>query len=270
MITFILPAYNEAPGLEGLVRKISAAAGTRPYRVLVFDDGSKDGTGDIARALGERYPVELLTHRVNRGLGETIRDAFEWAAEHSAPDDVIVRMDADDTHDPSYVPAMLQRLDDGYDVVIASRFRPGGGEVGLSAYRRLISRCANLLMKMVFPIRGVRDYSCGFRAYRAAVIQDALAIYGNDFIELKGIGFTCTVEKLVKLQRLRVRFNEVGFVLRYDRKMSTSKMLSSLTTAGYLILMLKNIYPWGPAAKRWARDAKALAASRAAGRTRGA
>lgn len=100
-------------------------------------------------------------------------------------------------------------------------------------------------MKALIPIRGVREYSCGFRAYRAEIIREAIRLYGNNFIQLKGLGFTCTLEKLIKLKILGARFTEVPFVLRYDQKLSSSKMVSSVTTVGYLVMILFYHWPFG-------------------------
>lgn len=252
MILVLLPAYNEAPGIGTLLKKIQATmeAHSLEYRILVVNDGSRDETASVLADHAGHLPLEVLSHTVNRGLWETVRDAFEWAAERCEPDDVIVRMDADDTHDPAYIPVMLDRIREGYDVVIASRFHPGGGTEGLNLYRRIVSRCANLFMKAFFPIPGVLEYSCGFRAYRAELVQAALTIFGNAFIDLKGVGFTCTAEKLIKLRMLGARITEIPFVLRYDQKVSESKMLAGMTTVGYLLLILKYIYPWGRAGKQ--------------------
>jgi dolichol-phosphate mannosyltransferase len=220
------------------IERVMKEMGVR-HRVVVVNDGSKDRTAEILEELRGRYPVDVVPHKYNRGLGETERDGIEHIAERAAPDDVIVRMDCDDTHDPQYIPSMIAKIREGYEVVTTSRYAPGGGQVGVDWYRRTISRAANLMMKMFFPISGVWEYSCGYRAYRAALIQDALAIFGNQFLDLKGMGFTSTVEKLVKCKMLGARVAEVPFVLRYDRKMSTSKVVTSITTLGYLMLVLK-------------------------------
>jgi dolichol-phosphate mannosyltransferase len=260
MILIVLPAYNEATCLPLLLPKIKTDMETSglAYRVLVVNDGSVDETAAIVREHADQMPVEMIVHHINRGLWETIRDGFEWAAEHCQPHDIIVRMDADNSHDPKFIPAMAAKINEGYDVVIASRFQPGGGMVGVDAYRAFISNQANLVMKLFFPIRGIREYSCGYRAYRAEMVQDALRIFGNAFIDVKGVGFTCTLEKLIKFRMLGARFAEVPFVLRYDQKFSESKMLSSITTLGYFVLILKYIYPWGKAGKRWQQKIRAL------------
>lgn len=255
MIFILLPAYNEEGALQPLAEKIdrSMRQARWAYQIVAVDDGSRDGTAQILRDLSTRYPMSVITHRHNRGLGETARDGFEHIAEIAAPEDIIVRMDCDDTHDPKYIPDMIAKIDAGYEAVTASRYSPGGGQIGVDWYRRTISRIANLLLKTVFPIRGVREYTCGFRAYRASVIQDAIAIFGNRFIDLKGMGFTGTVEKMIKLKLMGARVTEVPFVLRYDQKRSGSKVVTSITTLGYFMLIAKYCVFWGETGQEWKR-----------------
>lgn len=243
----LLPAFNEAGCIETLISKIaSALRGTGPeFRILICNDGSTDDTASVLERISQNYPIEVLTHKLNRGLGESIRDLMERAAELADDGDFIVRMDCDDTHDPAYIKPMLERLEQEYDVVVASRFAPGGGQLGVPKNRELISLAANLYMRLVFPMGGLREYSCGFRAYRASTIRRAIRIFGNDFIQLRGLGFTCTLEKLIKLKLIGARCGEVPFVLRYDQKQGASKMVGNLTTLGYLIMALLYHWPWG-------------------------
>ena len=257
-IFIMLPCYNEEDSLDLLIEKIADLGKTSGYavHVVAVDDGSVDATPDILKQWSMQLPMTIVTHKINRGLGETSRDGFEAAAELAKPEDVIVRLDADNTHEPKYIPAMLEQIEAGYDVVIASRFQKGGKMEGVNAYRTFISLCANAFMKVLFPIKGVWEYSCGFRAYRAEIIQEALRIYGNQFVALKGLGFTCTLEKLVKLRLLGCRMKGIPFTLRYDQKMGASKMVGSITTLGYFVLALLNVYPWGPLTKQWRKQAK--------------
>jgi dolichol-phosphate mannosyltransferase len=247
MIYILLPAYNEELSLKPLFLRLRdfMERNGHSYRIIVCNDGSTDGTAVQLKALAAEYPLEVIEHKINRGLGETSRDLFERAVELAVKGDVLVRMDCDNTHNPEAIGAMLEKLEAGCDVVIASRFQPGGGQMGVSGYRAAISRGANLFMKMFFPIPGLREYSCGFRAYRADVIALAIRIYGNNFIQLKGLGFTCTLEKILKLKLLGARFGEVPFVLRYDNKLSTSKMITSITTLGYIIMTILYYWPFG-------------------------
>jgi dolichol-phosphate mannosyltransferase len=255
-VWILLPAYNEEDSIPAMLPKIAEAMAERglAYRVVVVNDGSSDGTAAVLADYAERFPIDVVTHVINRGLGETERDGFEFIAARCAAEDVVVRMDCDDTHEPEYIGALLAKMGEGHDVVNTSRFQPGGGQLGLDGYRTFISRAANLFMQSVFRIPGVRDCSCGYRAYRGAVIQDAIGIFGNNFIQLRGLGFTSTLEMLVKLHLLGCRFAEVPFVLRYDQKRSPSKMVSSITTLGYLMMTVLYYWPFGG----WLRSYRGL------------
>ena len=247
MILVLLPAFNEEMSLPFLIPALKEAMNDQQedYQILVCDDGSTDNTLSLLDNYAQELPLKVINHPINRGLGETSRDLFEAASRIVNPGDVIIRMDCDATHEPMYIYDIIKKIREGYDVVIASRFSSGGHQLGVSNYRAFISRAANLFMKVFFPIKGLKEYSCGFRGYRAEIVHEAISFYGNDFIQLKGLGFTCTLEKVVKLKLIGARFAEVPFVLRYDQKQSGSKMVSSVTTLGYLIMTLLYHWPWG-------------------------
>jgi dolichol-phosphate mannosyltransferase len=259
-----LPAYNEEKSLPTLLPKIEQVMNELAweYKIVVCDDGSNDGTREMLANYAQSLPLDIIYHKINRGLGETERDLFEYVADLAQPNDVVVRLDCDDTHEPSFIPDLVAKLDEGFDVVIASRFQPEGGQLGVSTYRAFISRCANLFMKFFFPIKGVKEYSCGFRAYRAGLIKEAIAFYGNNFLQLRGLGFTGTLEKLVKLKILGAKCAEVPFVLRYDQKQSDSKMISSITTLGYMVMTVMYHWPWGGWRTRYKQILKELQAEK--------
>jgi len=246
-IFVLLPTFNEERSLPNVLRKIdeTLTKAHYKYQIISCNDGSTDKTAQVLEELSKKYPLNIITHPINRGLGETSRDNFELAAKKSKIDDVIVRLDCDDTHDPVFILHMIAKIKEGYDVVIASRFSKGGGQKGVSKYRSFISRGANIFMKIFFPIKNVKEYSCGYRAYSAKIIKKAIKTYGNSFIQLKGLGFTCTLEKLIKLHMLNAKFYEIPFVLRYDRKVGKSKMIGSITTLGYFLMVILNYWPWG-------------------------
>jgi dolichol-phosphate mannosyltransferase len=126
---------------------------------------------------------------------------------------------------------------EGYDVVIASRYQPGSRTVGVPLSRRAISWAGSMLFRIVLPVQGVRDFTCGYRAYRAAVIQAAIAEYGPAFVDQEG--FQCMVDILLKLRGRPLIFGEVPMVLRYDRKQGASKMDVGTTAAATLGLLLR-------------------------------
>lgn len=244
MIWLVLPAYDEADNIGRLLGEILATwQETLPHRalrVLVVDDGSSDSTADVVREVAARHPdhVELLQHQQNQGLAEAIRTGLTTAAARSGPRDVILTMDADNSHVPGLIPSMVRALGEGYDVVIASRYQPGARVVGLSAKRRLLSLGASLLFRALFPIPGVRDYTCGFRAYRAALIQPVLA-ENPQFISERG--FSCMVDILLKLRTRQppVTMAEVPLLLRYDKKEGASKMNVGATVKDTLALVAR-------------------------------
>jgi len=245
MIWIMLPAYNEQTDLPKLLEKLEKVLVNSDYRLVVVNDGSTDRTDEILNAYKDRLNLDVVLHPINRGLGETERDGFEYIAWKADRDDVIVRVEGDDTHEPKYIFDLIDKLNEGYDVVNTSRFQPGGGQLGVKSYHAFISKSANIFMRVLLSIHGVSDYSCGYRAYRVAVIQDALAIFGNNMIQLRGLGFTSTLEIIVKLNVLGCKFTEVPFILRYDQKKGGSKMVGSITMLGYFIMVLLYWWPFG-------------------------
>ena len=246
-ILILLPAYNEEVSIDPLFDKLHKyfSESERNFKVVVCDDGGKDSTVTKLNQYIDKFDLKIIKHKINRGLGETMRDLLEYAVENSEDDDIFIRMDCDDTHEPQYIESLINKVEDGFDVVIASRFEKGGDQKGLSFYRKFISMGANRFMKFFFPIKGLKEYSCGFRAYRANIIKRAIGVYGNQFQQLKGLGFTGTLEKVVKLKLLGAKFGEIPFVLKYDQKQSPSKMVSSITTLGYFVLALLYWWPFG-------------------------
>ena len=257
MIWLFLPAYNEADALPRLLPRLEAVlrdAG-EDHRLLVVDDGSTDDTARILADFATRMPLDVLTHPRNRGLGETERDGFEYIAARCAPDDIIVRVEGDNTHDPGYVMPLVAKVREGCDVVTTSRFSAGGGQEGVSGYRALLSSGATWFMRVLFRIPGVREYTCGFRAYRARALQDALAVFGDGLLSLRSYGFCGTLEILVKLNLLGCRCAEIPFVLRYDRKSGQSKMPARATIMGYLAMAMRYHCPF----RGWRRRYRGLA-----------
>ncbi len=169
-------------------------------------------------------------------------DGFEYLAATAADEDVIISLDCDDTHEPKFAVPAIDKLKEGYDVVVLSRFGKGGGQEGLSAFKTLMSMGAGIVLKIFFPVRGLREYSCNYRVYRASIIRKAVRHFGRNFIRLPHLGFVAAPETLFKLRMMGARITEVPFVLRYDQKPTPSKNNSLRTIRGYLELI--RLY-WG-------------------------
>lgn len=246
MVRFTLPAYNEEETLPPLLKSISSAmdASGMQYEVLVVNDGSTDGTARVAReAKDEGMPIRVIEHPRNMGLSAAIRTGLSAAAEESAPEDIIVTMDADNTHDPAQTPGMVQLIHKGYDVVIASRYQKGAVTTGVTPMRRLMSRGAGMLFRMMLPIGGVKDYTCGFRAYRASALKKMFRHYGESFIDQPG--FSAMADILLKMRGHGFRFAEVPMTLRYDLKAGESKMRVGGTVFETLGLIMKRRFGRG-------------------------
>ena len=245
MVIITLPAYNEEAALPELLLRVKEAMEENgfEYRVIVVNDGSTDDTASAVDALRGKLPVECIEHAQNRGLGEAVRTGLLYALERADDRDVIVTMDSDNTHTPGLIAGMVNGIREGNDVMIASRFRPGARVMGVPLYRSLLSRAASLLLRVTFPTPGVRDFTSGYRAYRAGVLRKAFDTYGRDFVA--ETGFSCMVDILLKLRGIGAIMNERPLILRYDFKYGISKM-HVVRTAGSTLALL--------ARRRFGRD----------------
>lgn len=237
-VVVALPAFNEELNLPDLLGRLDVALTevSLSYQILVVDDGSTDNTFGVAEEWSEKIPLSVRRHDVNRGLGATLRDGLEWARDVAAPNDVIVTMDADNTHTPELIVTMVRMIREGHDVVIASRYQPGSRVRGLPLSRRVLSRLASWVFRAVFPIEGVKDYTSGYRAYKAGVLQETLQ---SDPTFFDQEGFQAMVDVLLKLRRdPNLIFGEAPMILRYDMKEGDSKMDVGATIANTLRLLI--------------------------------
>jgi len=222
----VLPAYNEEASLslllDSYINLIQEHAELN-LRIVVVNDGSTDRTLEILQSYQDKLPLEIVSHERNKGLGEAIRTCLKEAVKRtSSQNDIIVCMDSDNTHLPQYIPSLVERIKQGSDIAIASRYQPGSKEIGVPFIRRVYSRGARLLFTLFLRLPGVRDYTCGYRAYRAGIIRKALDEFGDRIIARNG--FACTDDLLVCLALFTDRISEIPFVLRYDNKKGRSKL----------------------------------------------
>jgi dolichol-phosphate mannosyltransferase len=239
VIVVVLPAYNEASCIGALLDSFIEAIDEekRQCRFIIVNDGSIDDTATVVHSFSGRIEFELISHPVNLGLADAMKTGLTRAVETATDKDIIVTMDSDNSHLPGLLFRMVRLIREGHDIVIASRYRNGAWTRGLSIFRRIMSYGASLLFRGIMPIRGVRDYTCGYRAYRASIIKKAFAEYGREFISEPG--FSCMVDILLKLRRYDPIITEVPLILRYDQKLSTSKMNVRKTIIQTLVLLAK-------------------------------
>jgi dolichol-phosphate mannosyltransferase len=209
----VLPTYNEAENVEPLVE--AARAKLPPSaQVLLVDDSSPDGTGEIADRLVERHENVRVLHRANKeGLGPAYIAGFREALQGGAG--LILEMDSDFSHDPAYLPRLLEAAKRA-DVVLGSRYVPGGGVSDWGPLRRAISRGGSSYARLVLGV-DVRDLTGGFKCFRREVLE-AIDL---DAISTRGYAFQ--VEMTYRAIRLGFKVVEVPIVFR-ERRVGTSKM----------------------------------------------
>jgi dolichol-phosphate mannosyltransferase len=247
MLTIVLPAFNEGAGLGGLIERTGdAVKAVGPFEILVVDDGSTDQTAAIAAGAAGSLPVRILSHSINRGYGCALRTGLTEAVRAGG---TVVTLDADESHDPGLILRMLEEIEAGYELVIASRFRLGGAEIGVPWRRRLISRCASLVCRLTLSMGNVRDYTSGYRAYRSSLLERMIRMRGEERF-LRSSGFAGGLELLLNAASLGAHVTEIPLVLRYDKKRSASKLRLTRDLPPYLSILLRHRFRAGSAKGR--------------------
>lgn len=232
----VLPMYNEELSIP-LLRKMFDKKLEMPsgfdYRIIAVNDGSKDNTLALANSWAqENHRVVVLSHTRNMGVGQAILTGFGEAIRMSST--CVVTLDADASHPGDIIKQMISEVKGGADIVIASRFARGGKQIGVPPIRRLYSLGARMLLSIIFPLKGVRDYTVGFRAYNTPMVNQALSRTEDSFLTFRS--FATSVEILLKLVTFAERVVEVPLVLRYDQKVSPSKLKLLNTITDYIRL----------------------------------
>ena len=214
----IVPTYNERENIAELLDGILGHLPTTD--VLVVDDGSPDGTGEIVAARGaEDERVKLLQRPGKAGLGTAYTAGFQWALARDYT--VVVGMDADFSHDPRYLPQMVGQARD-HDLVIGSRYVPGGATPDWKLSRRIISRIGNYVARTVLGLP-VRDCTTGYKLYR----RETLAQIDLDAIDLVGYGFLIETTYQCYLNGARIKEIPIVFI---DRREGKSKMTGTIVS----------------------------------------
>ena len=212
----VLPTYNERENLQPVVAGVRAAlAPVAPdHRLLVVDDSSPDGTGELADELAAHDPAVQVLHRpVKEGLGQAYIAGFRLALEQGAA--LVIEMDADLSHDPAHLPAMIEAARDA-DLVLGSRYVPGGAVHNWGATRRLVSRGGCWYARVVLGLP-VRDLTGGFKCFRRAVLE------AIDLEAVRSQGFAFQVELTYRAIQQGFRVKEIPIAFT-DRRVGQSKM----------------------------------------------
>lgn len=236
-VLVVLPTYNESANIERMLREVRKHVPAAD--ILVVDDSSPDGTADVARAAGEELgQIEVYVRPEKNGLGPAYRAGFAWGLERGY--EGFVEMDSDFSHDPAALPSLVAAFEAGAELVIGSRYVPGGSIPEWSTSRRLISRFGNIYAKILLGL-GVEDSTAGFRVYAATLLR-RIAL---DRVRADGYGFQIEMTYLARRAGAQIVEVPIRFV---DRVEGVSKMSTSTVTEALALVTIWGIdrilRPW--------------------------
>jgi dolichol-phosphate mannosyltransferase len=232
-VLIVMPTYNERQNLEIMAGRIRES--TPEADLLVVDDNSPDGTGDLADKLAETDQHVHVMHRTGKaGLGKAYIAGFTWGLERGY--DIIVEMDADGSHRPEDLPKLLAAVAQGADGVIGSRWVPGGKVVNWPRKREILSRGANIYTRLMLGF-SIKDATGGYRAYRAATLRKI------DLTSVESTGYSFQIDITIRVVRAGLRIVEVPITF-VEREHGVSKMDSSIIREAFI-----RVFQWGVQAR---------------------
>jgi dolichol-phosphate mannosyltransferase len=231
VIWFVIPTYNESENIETLIRRLSPVVSDLGARVVFVDDGSSDDTVARIRTAANELDCEVVRNRRNGGVGVALNAGIRHALEHCADEDLLVTLEADNTSDLTDLPKMLALAEEGYDVVLASVYAPGGRLIGVSRARLLASRAVSDSFRVLGGLRQIHTLSSLYRVYRAGVLRRAAETYG--WLLVREPGFAASVELLLKLYHAGATIAEIPTVNDWTQRRGKSKMRLWPTVLAY-------------------------------------
>ncbi|MGV3245818.1 MULTISPECIES: polyprenol monophosphomannose synthase [Rothia] len=229
----VIPTYNEKENLPVVVERLRAAV--PDCDILVVDDNSPDGTGQLADSMAaEDSHINVLHRTIKDGLGGAYLAGFDWGLE--AGYDVLVEMDADCSHQPEQLPLLLQAIEGGADLAIGSRYVPGGKTKNWPLHRQILSRGANLYTRLILGTK-VKDITAGYRAYR----REALQKLNLEGIDSKGYVFQVDLAWRSEQAGLKIVEVPITFV---EREIGSSKMDGNI-----IVDSMTKVTRWGLTAR---------------------
>lgn len=225
MISIIVPVYNEVEVLPLFIKNFfENIALNEKYELIFVNDGSKDRTKYLIKeSMKKHKEIKLVSYDVNKGLGHALRMGF-----NSSRGRIMVTMDSDLAHPPYFIPKLVEKVDEGYDVVIGSRYMPTAGIKGVPFHKDFLSKLTNRVTNFIIH-SNIRDLTSGFRAFNSVLLKK---------INTKEIGFGVELEILIKLMKKKAKIAEIPFTA-VDRQAGKSKFSVLRQGIGYIIRLLK-------------------------------
>ncbi|MBI4114672.1 MAG: polyprenol monophosphomannose synthase [Candidatus Niyogibacteria bacterium] len=229
-VCIITPTYNERENVKALIEQV-LALGIANMRIVVIDDNSPDGTGKIAEELARKHPITVIHQPEKTGLGRAYVKGFlhVCALPVGQQPDFIIQMDADLSHDPAVIPDMLRYIKN-HDVVIGSRYVPGGIIKNWSLDRRLLSRFGNMYARIILRLP-YRDVTAGFKCYRRSVVERM------NMKTLDSVGYNFQIETTYRAHRAGFSIQEIPITFT-ERKKGVSKINFFIIMESFLKVLL--------------------------------
>lgn len=230
-ISIILPTYNERKNIGKLIPHIFNVFEKNGINgnIIVVDDNSPDRTYEVVEELQKKYPIILIKRPRKMGIGSAYITGFKRASDEGY--DIVFEMDSDLSHNPDYIPDFLEKINQGFDMVIGSRRENGGGVIGWTWYRNFISKGASLIGEHIVGINGLKDLTSGFRAIKKEVINRI------DLARIESDGYAFQLEILEKVQKIGFKVGTVPIIF-YGRYSGKSK-LSKVDVINFFLIALK-------------------------------
>jgi len=226
----VIPTYNEIDNIEDFVNQIIKIN----VDILIVDDNSPDGTGDLVQKLSENLSqVNLLKRSGKLGLGSAYRDGFKWGLNEGYK--YLIEMDADFSHSFSDLNNILQNSNN-FDVVIGSRYIPGGGSNGWDFKRKLLSSYANKLSKVLLRSK-INDMTSGFRSYSSEALNEI------NYFSTKSDGYSFQIEMTIRSIEKKLSIKEVPIIFT-ERSLGNSKMSKKIVYEAFLFLLNNGVKRW--------------------------
>ena len=230
MIKIIFCALNEAQSLKKLLVNIGHEMQVlgHDYEIIACLDGSTDESFQLLTDFQKFHPIKILPLKNERGLGLAYKRLFLEVVKNSAEDDLVISLDADNTHDPEQISEMLQNFEsNALDVLVASRFCNKSIMADFPLHRKLISKSTSIILQNLFAIEKksggfLQDYTSGYRIYKVTKLKELFEIHQDNFITEPEFTYTC--ELLIKLSRLDCDIEETAISYDYGKKIGVSKL----------------------------------------------
>lgn len=245
MIRILLPVHNESESIYNLLEKYSEFFNSyaKEHIIYVINDKSNDDTSTLIKKAIDDFgnlSIEYKENDVNKGLATTLKDNITIIIQTAEDNDVLITMDGDNTHNPFTILSMLLKIEEGADIVIASRYCEGSRITGLSNKRIILSRMARVLYTALWKINGVRDYTSNYRAYKVSLLKKLLQDKPSNFITESG--FSGVGELLKNISVYNPIITEVPMLLNYSNKKNASNINITKTIIQTLKMLLIRWY----------------------------